>query len=227
MEDIFSRTRGLIGDEYAKLATKRVLVVGLGGVGGTVFASLVRSGVSHFHIVDFDKVEASNLNRQVLYTYSDIGKEKVEVAKDYALSINPEADIKITSSKVSSENIESILDGGYDYICDAVDDINAKVAIAKYALNHKIPLITATGAANKLDPSQIKIASLDKSEGDPLAKKLRTSLRSEGIDIKQICCAFSSEKNENISNSSLNSVIFVTSSMGLTIGSYIFNSLLK
>ncbi len=227
MEDIFTRTKGLVGDDFEKIKGKRVLVVGLGGVGGTVFMSLVRSGVSHFHIVDFDSVEASNLNRQLLFTYADISKSKVDVAKNYAESVNPEVDIKISPSKITTDNIESIFDGEYDYICDAVDDIEAKVAIAKYASAHHIPLVVATGAANKRDPSQIKIASLDKSEGDPLAKKLRTKLRSEGLNLKEINCAFSSEKNEKTSNTTLNSLIFVTSSMGLAIGSFIFESLLK
>ncbi|MCD8204030.1 MAG: ThiF family adenylyltransferase, partial [Coprobacillus sp.] len=171
MSDIFERTRGLVGDGFEKIQTKKVLIVGLGGVGGTVFASLLRSGVSHFVIIDFDKVEASNLNRQVLYSYSDIGKSKTDVASSYAKSINPDVDVVSIDTKLSEDNIHEVLDGEYDYICDAVDDINAKVAIAKYAEENSIPLIVATGAANKMDPSRIKIAPLDKSEGDPLAKK--------------------------------------------------------
>ncbi len=227
MSDIFTRTRGLIGDDYEKIKNKRVLVIGLGGVGGTVFSSLVRSGVTHFQIIDFDKVEESNLNRQILYTFEDIGLNKCDVAASNAKSVNPDIEVTALAAKISEENIDEVLDGHYDYICDAVDDIKAKVAIAKYAIKHNIPLIVATGAANKVDPYKIKISTLNKSEGDPLAKRLRASLRAEGVDISSIYCAYSNEKNEKAPKTTLNSIIFVTSSMGLAIGNFIFNELLK
>ncbi len=226
--EYYERTKGLIGeDKFNLVQTKRVLIVGLGGVGGTVFMSLVRSGVIHFHIIDFDDVEKTNLNRQVLYTLNDVGKAKVDVAKEFALSINPDIDIKVTNIKLSEENIEQVLDSHYDYICDAVDDVNAKVMLTKYATTHNIPLIVSTGAANKYDPTKIKISSLDKSSGDRLARKMRELLRKENIDISKINCAYSSETNENLSRTQLNSLIFVTSSMGLLIGDFIFKSLIK
>lgn len=226
--ETYKRIVGLIGqDKFNILQTKRVLIVGLGGVGGTVFMSLVRSGVIHFHIIDFDSVEETNLNRQVLYTLNDLGRAKVDVATEFAKSINPDIDIKVSNIKLTQDNIEDVLDEEYDYICDAVDDVNAKVMLTKYALSRSLPLIVSTGAANKLDPTKIKISTLDKSNGDALARKMRAILRKESIDISKINCAYSSENNQNLSNSSLNSSIYVTSSMGLLIGDFIFKSLIE
>ncbi len=225
--ETYKKTKDLIGeDKFNTLQEKRVLIVGLGGVGGTVFMSLVRSGVIRFHIIDFDEVEETNLNRQVLYTLNDLGKSKTDVAKSFGLSINPQIDIKVSNIKLSQDNIEDVLDGEYDFICDAVDDANAKVILAKYATSHNIPFIVSTGAANKLDPTKIMISTLDKSTGDALAKKMRTLLKKEGLDISKINCAYSDENLENLSNSSLNSSVFVTSSMGLHIGDFIFKSLI-
>ncbi|MCD8209346.1 MAG: ThiF family adenylyltransferase [Coprobacillus sp.] len=227
MEDIYTRVRGLVGEEkFSHLKGKRVLIVGLGGVGGTVLESLIRSGVTHFHLIDFDKVEVSNLNRQILYDASNIGEVKVDVAKRRALSINPDAEIKTSAMRIDKDNIDSLLDGHYDFICDACDSTDAKSELARYALNKHIPFIMSGGAANQCHIEKVKITSLDKSEGDPLLKKMRTILRSTPIDLKAVNCAFFTQKNEKPSKLGLNSSIFATSSMGLAIGEYIFNSLL-
>ncbi len=227
MDDIYTRIRGLVGEEkFSHLERKRVLIVGLGGVGGTVLESLVRSGVTNFHIVDFDKVENSNLNRQILYDASKLGELKVDVANERVISINPNVVIKADATKVDKDNINTVLDGEYDFICDACDSVDAKAELAKYALARNIPFIMSGGAANQCHIEKVKITSLDKSEGDPLLKKMRALLRSDGVDLKAVNCAFFAQKNEKPSNSGLNSSIFATSSMGLAIGEYIFNSLL-
>ncbi len=227
MDDTFTRIRGLVGDdEFKNVSTKRVLIVGLGGVGGTVFSALVRSGVGSFHIIDFDNVEASNLNRQILFDINDIGKLKTEVANARALGINPEVKIKGSNAKINKENINEILDGDYDYICDACDNIEAKVSLAKYAISHNIPFIMSGGAANTLSIEEVKVTTLDKVTGDHLLKRVRDTFKTEEIDLKLVNCAFAAKKEQKPCSSQLNSAIFATSTMGLAIASHIFKSLL-
>lgn len=216
----FSRTIGLLGeDEFTNLQNKKVFIAGLGGVGGTVFEALIRTGITHFIIVDRDNVDISNLNRQLLFTQNDIGRSKVEVAKARALSINPKIDIITDNRDVKDiDNIDA------DMIVDCIDDVKAKVHLIKYACDHNIPVITSMGMANKLDPSQIRLATLNKSTVDPLAKKVRYELKQAGIDYSNLMCVFSYEEVHKDGNR-LNSLMTVTSTAGLQIAYYVINIL--
>ena len=217
---MFSRTIGLLGEEsFARLQTKTVFIAGLGGVGGTTFEALVRTGVKKFIIVDKDVVQLSNLNRQLLYVQSDVNKCKVEVAKSRALSINPEVEI-ITIQ----DDIKNIGDIKADFIVDCIDDVNAKIYLIKYALEHNIPLVTSMGMANKMDPSKIKISSLNKSTVDPLAKKVRYELKQAGIDYSNVTCCYSDESPKKDGNK-LHSLMSVTSTAGLHITNYVVQAL--
>ena len=169
-KDIFARSIGLLGeDDFNKLQDKVIAVFGLGGVGGTALEALARTGVAHFIIVDFDKVDPSNLNRQILYTSKDILKDKVEAAKERLLMINPDLDIKTFKGKAQEFDFNQKI----DYIVDAIDDVEGKLFLAKKAQEYNIPSIMSLGMANRFDPSKVKIAKLNQTHSDPLAKKIR------------------------------------------------------
>ena len=221
MNDIFERSKGLLTQEsFNELKDKHIAVIGLGGVGGTALESLARTGIENFIIIDCDKVDASNLNRQILYGFEDIGKEKVEVAKEHLLKINPNIKISAISNKIDAKVGNLLNKYKIDFIVDAIDDVNGKVWIAKYALENKIPFIMSLGMANRFDPSKVYITRLDKTTNDPLARKLRYEIRKHGLDTKEVKCVASSE--QPISNGTkLNSLIQVPSSCGLIISYFV------
>ena len=218
--EMFTRSINLIGeDNFKKLQDSVIFIAGLGGVGGTALEALIRSGAKKLIICDRDIVDITNLNRQLLYTQNDIGKSKVEVAKKRALSINPEVEIIAIQ-----DDIKNIGEIKADFIVDCIDDVNAKIYLISYALNHNIPLITSMGMANKCDPSKIKVSSLNKSTVDPLAKKVRYELKQAGIDYSKVTCVYSDEVPFKDGNK-LHSLMMVTSSAGLHIANYVVNNL--
>jgi len=221
MNRIFDRTIGLLGeDNFNKIQNKRVAIFGLGGVGGTAFEALLRSGISKFLICDFDDVDITNINRQILYTSLDVGKKKIHVASARAISINPEAEIISLDYKVDDKICEKIRDLHIDFIVDAIDDVKAKKELAKYALQRNIPFIMSMGMANKLCPTNVIITRLNKTENDPLAKKMRHDLKQEGLDISQINVVTSKE-NPIKNGSKLNSMMMVPSEGGLVLAYFV------
>ncbi len=180
---MFDRLINLIGeDNFAKVTDINVAVIGIGGVGGFALEALIRSGINNITIFDGDKIDISNLNRQIISNSLNINEYKVDEALKRAKSINPEINIKACNIFINSANVDTLKD--YDYIIDACDDIKAKVAIIKYCLNNNIKLICALGLGKRLDPSKVTITRLDKTSNDPLAKKLRQILRKEGYSLK-------------------------------------------
>ena len=222
MSNIFDRSIGLLGKENFDLIQDKVIVVfGLGGVGGTALEVLARTGFKHFLLIDFDKVDPSNLNRQILYTQKDIGRNKVEAAKERILSINPEADIQIFNSKAQDFDFKQKI----DFIVDAIDDVNGKLYILSKAQKMNIPHIMSLGMANRFDPSKVKIAKLNQTHNDPLAKKLRYMVKKQGLNTANINVAISEElpqKNGEI----LYSTMMVPSSAGLSIAKFILESII-
>ena len=222
-DEYLERTIGLIGSDNLKLIEdKRIAVFGLGGVGGTALLALARTGFEHFLIVDFDVVSPSNLNRQILYFEDDLGKDKVECAKNHLLRIDKSLDVLTLKVKVN-ENIDKVLDEHkIDFIVDAIDDVLGKVALAKYSSSKDIPIIISLGMANRLDPSKVNIERLDKTTMDPLAKKVRYEFKKEGIDTKKIYAVVSKEEAIKDGNK-LNSIITVPSSSGLSIAYFVLS----
>ena len=222
MNNIFDRSIGLLGKEnFDFIQDKVIAVFGLGGVGGTALEALARTGFKHFILIDFDKVDPSNLNRQILYTQKDIGRNKVEAAKERILSINPEADIQIFNSKAQDFDFKQKI----DFIVDAIDDVNGKLHILKNAQEMNIPHIMSLGMANRFDPSKVKIAKLNQTHNDPLAKKLRYMVKKQGLNTANINVAISEElpqKNGEI----LYSTMMVPSSAGLSIAKFILESII-
>ena len=158
METIYDRTLGLIGDEALdKLKRSRILVFGLGGVGGYLTEALARAGVGNLTLVDFDTVSVSNINRQVLALHSTVGMKKTEVMEKRLLDINPSLNVVTLCQKVDARWIDSFNFDAYDYIGDAIDDVPGKIAIIEKAKAKGIPVISCLGTGGRLDPTKFQI----------------------------------------------------------------------
>ncbi|MBQ9349061.1 MAG: tRNA threonylcarbamoyladenosine dehydratase [Oscillibacter sp.] len=182
MEDAFSRTRLLLGgDGMDRLARARVAVFGLGGVGGHACEALARSGVGAFDLIDHDTVSLSNLNRQIIAARSTLGRYKADVMRERILDINPSADVRIYKTFFLPESADAFPFQEYSYILDAVDTVTAKLALAEAAVRYGVPIISAMGAGNKLDPGRLRVADIYETRVCPLARIMRKELRRRGI----------------------------------------------
>ncbi len=178
----FSRTSMLIGKEgLARLMSSKVAIFGLGGVGSYVVEGLARAGIGHFHLVDFDLVEESNINRQIHALTNTLGRFKTELMAERILQINPEAFVSTHSARYLPGRGESLIPTGLNYLVDAVDDVAAKVDLIAYSVNKGIPVISAMGAGNKLDPKLFEVADIAQTSVCPLARNVRRRLREAGI----------------------------------------------
>lgn len=178
------RTAALLGDAaIPKLADAHVLLLGLGGVGGHAFDALLRSGVGHLTVADFDTVSLSNMNRQLLATKETVGMKKTEAAKLHAARISDTVMLTAVEEKLTPDSIAALLDSArFDIVLDAIDDVPVKVALAVAAKERALPLVTCLGMGNRLDPTAITVTDIAKTEGCPLAKSLRVKLRKLGVD---------------------------------------------
>ena len=184
MEQWQERTSILLGEQVLdSLAAKKVMVVGLGGVGAYAAEMLCRAGVGNMVLIDSDTVGQTNLNRQLIALNSTLGKLKSEVLAQRLLDINPKVQLTIISEYVEEENIPRIFEtaGELDYVVDAIDTLAPKISLIKHCVQNGIPHVTAMGAGAKLDATKIRIADLSKSYNCPLAYILRKKLRKEGI----------------------------------------------
>ena len=193
MLDQFSRTELLLGKEkIEKLSKTKVAVFGIGGVGSFVVEGLVRAGVGKFVLVDDDKICLTNLNRQIHATRKTIGKYKVDVMKERILEINPNAEVETYKHFYLPNSEETILDKSIDYIVDAVDTVTAKIELVMQAEKLNIPIISAMGTGNKLDPTRFEVTDIYKTSICPLAKVMRKELRARGI--KKLKVVYSKEE---------------------------------
>ena len=189
----FSRTQLLIGEAAInKLLKSRVAVFGIGGVGGYVCEALVRSGVGAFDLVDDDKVCLTNLNRQIIATRKTVGKYKVDVMKERMLDINPDVDVRVHRCFFLPENADDFPFDEYDYVVDAVDTVTAKIELILRAKAHNVPIISAMGAGNKLDPGRFKIADIYQTSVCPLARVMRRELKKRHV--KNLKVVYSDEQ---------------------------------
>lgn len=218
---MFDRLLKLITEkDLEKIKNTKILLVGVGGVGGFVLEALVRSGFTNITLYDGDKIEESNLNRQIITNRNNLHKSKAQEAKLRALSINPDIVIKAEDVYLTLDNFEENIKEEYDYIIDACDDIKIKIALIKYAKKFNIKIITCLGTARKLDINGIKVTKLNKTFNDPLAKKLRELLRKENIalNIPVVFSEAQAIKTDDI----LGSAIFVPAIAGITLANYVF-----
>lgn len=213
----------LIGNKIEKLVNKTILVLGLGGVGSYTLESIVRTGVKKVIIVDADKIDITNLNRQLMATHSTIGLNKTDVYEQRIKDINPNCEIIKITKFINENNIDELFINDFDYAVDACDTVNTKYLFIKKCLEQNKKIISVMGTGNKLDPSKLELTYLEKTTYDPLAKKLRSMLK-EYKRIPVICSEEQPIKNElNViaSNS------FVPATAGLLATSYIVNDILK
>ena len=194
-QEIFQRSELLLGAEaMSRIAEKRVIVFGVGGVGSWCAESLVRSGIKHLTIVDSDIVCTSNINRQLMATTETVGQVKVEVLKERLLSINPSAEITAIHEFFTAETAESFHLDTYDYIIDAIDSLKDKAHLILMVCQTEATFFSSMGAALKLDPTHIKIAEFWKVQGDPLARVLRKKFKHEGqYPARKFLCVYSDE----------------------------------
>ena len=221
MNDYLDRSKQLLGEDKIKaLEDKVILVIGIGGVGGTALEALARSGFKKFILIDSDVVDETNLNRQVLYTFEDVGKEKVLAAKERLLKINKDFDVQIIRTKVGETPLDELNLGHVDFIVDAIDFVEGKLEIYEFALTNNIPFISSLGMGNRFDPEFVTITTLNKTENDPLAKKIRYLVKQKGLDLKAIPVVFSKEVPA-IKSPKPASMIMVPSTAGLLIAKYV------
>ena len=189
----FLRTELLLGKEsIKKLQKSKVAVIGLGAVGSFAVEALARSGVGSFILVDSDKVQITNINRQLFALRSTLGKLKTEAAKDRVFDINPECKVRTLPVFVNGDNLDEVFSDKPDIVIDAIDSFSPKVRLLEYCVKNSLPVISSMGAALKTDPSKIKTADLFETSFCKLAERLRGELRKCGIK-SGIMCVFSEQ----------------------------------
>ena len=187
MSQIHARTERLIGKEGLEaLQGARVAVFGLGGVGGAAVWALARCGVGTLRLIDCDEVAESNLNRQMIADLETIGMRKTDAAEKMIRRFNTQSVLEKHDVRAAAENIPALCEG-MDVVIDAIDDVDAKEALAVYCVNNGIELLASMGTGNKLDPSRFTIKDLAKTTGDPLARVIRRRLRAHGISHLKVC----------------------------------------
>lgn len=198
----FSRTELLIGQAaLEKLQNSRVVIFGVGGVGGYVCEALVRSGVGHFDLIDNDTVSLTNINRQIIALHSTIGKLKVDVMKERMLDINPDVDVSVHPCFYLPETADQFDFSDYDYVVDAIDTVTGKIEIIVQADAHQVPVISSMGAGNKLNPAMMEVSDIYKTSVCPLARVMRRELKKRHI--KHCKVVYSKEKAIQPSQASL------------------------
>ena len=206
--EYLSRCESLIGKENLdKLKNAKVLIFGLGGVGSACFEALVRGGIGSFLLVDKDKIDITNINRQLIATHENVGLSKVLEAKKRGLSINPSAKIETKEMFYLNNDNNEFDFSDYDYVIDAVDNVSAKLSIIEEAKKVNTKVITSMGTANKFDPTLFKVADISKTSVCPLAKVIRSELKKRNI--KNVKCVYSDEVPHKMPNGTLGSMSFV------------------
>ncbi|MDO5040614.1 MAG: tRNA threonylcarbamoyladenosine dehydratase [Peptoniphilus sp.] len=224
--DRFNRTIKLIGqDNLLKIQRAKILVLGVGGVGGSLCEALVRSGIENITIVDDDIVEVTNLNRQLIATEGSMGEFKVDAMEKRLKDINSHVEVMKLRKRVTEENAEEFNLGDYDFIADAIDTVSAKVALAEICYNNNYNLISAMGAGNRIDPTKFKVDDVFNTCYDPLSKVMRRELKKRGVG--RLTVVYSTEQPMKISSKIPGSMSFVPPVCGMVMASYIVRSLME
>lgn len=225
----FSRTELLIGKEaIEKLHNAKVAVFGIGGVGSFVVEGLARAGIGHLVIVDYDKYDITNINRQLGALHSTIGKYKVDVMKERILDINPNATVEAYRPDEIEGGETSIVDSTITYVVDAIDTMTNKIKLIEKAKAEKVKIITATGAGNKLDPIKFEVTDIYKTSVCPVCKILRKELRKRNIkDLKVVYSKEIPQKPDTNGEKTLGSISFVPSVAGLIVAGEVVKDIIK
>lgn len=243
MKEQFIRTAMLFGEESVdKLKHKRVIVFGIGGVGGHVVEVLARSGVGAIDLVDHDTVAMSNINRQLIATYDSLGRKKIEVMKERILSIQPDCKVTLWDTFYLPEEREKFPFEAYDYMVDAIDTVTAKIDLVLQAERVNVPIISSMGTGNKLDPTKLVVTDIYKTSVCPLAKVMRRELKKR--EVKKLKVVYSTEEaltpiagivtedaepeaEQSTRRATPGSNAFVPAAAGLLIGSEVVKDLMR
>ena len=220
-----TRTEMLIGKENCeKLENSHITIVGLGGVGGYVAIMLARAGVSNFTLIDFDKVEESNINRQYVASAKTVGKFKTEVLKGLMEDINPEINIDIKTERLTGDNLSTLIDRKTNFCIDCIDSVKDKVALCTYCYFNNIPIISAMGAGNRIDIPEFKVMDLYKTANDGLAKAMRKNLKEQDVKKLQVVAPVSPALKDI---NGVGSVSYYPAMCGCVLSAYVINSLIN
>ena len=226
VNDIYQRTKLVLGNESVeKLKQSKVCICGIGGVGSYVMEALARIGIGNITVIDKDKVDITNINRQIIATVGNVDKPKVICAKERINEINPDIKVEGIESFIDEENIKKYIDSSYDYVIDAIDTINSKVSLIKHCYQNNIKIISCMGMGNKLNPLDIKVSDIYKTNVCPLTKIMRKRLKEESI--KKLKVVYSEEIPIKNIEGILGSVSFVPSVAGLIIASEVVKDITK
>ena len=227
-QEIFQRSELLLGAEAMdRIAEKRVIVFGVGGVGSWCAESLVRSGIRHLTIVDSDSVCASNINRQLMATTETVGQVKVDVLRNRLLTINPAAEITAIHEFFTADTAESFHLDTYDYIIDAIDSLKDKTLLILMACQTEAQFFSSMGAALKLDSTRIKVDEFWKIQGDPLARVLRKRFKREGqYPARKFQCVYSDELIEP-QGEGKGSLVHITAIFGFMLAGLVIQDIVK
>lgn len=221
---MFSRIELLIGDNLNKLKSAKVILFGVGGVGGYVAEMLVRSGVENITIVDYDVVDVSNKNRQIIALDSTIGKTKVEVMKQRIIDINKNCNVIAKNCKLTKENIAEFNLTDYDYIVDAIDMVTSKLALIVFAKKNNIPIVSAMGAGNRFGIPQVEIDDIYNTSNDGLAKVLRHELRKLGVTSHNVVYT---KNKSNPCGKTIGSIAYFPAMVGCMLASFVIQKLIE
>ncbi len=223
---MFEREINLIGiSNFKKIQEVVVCVVGLGGVGGHAVETLVRAGVKKIILVDYDIVDITNKNRQIIALDSTIGSRKTDVMKSRILDINKECDVIIINERLTSDNMDVLFKYNIDYLIDACDTVNVKKQLIKICINKNINFISCMGTGNKLDPTKLEICDIRKTNYDPLAKIIRKFVKDNKINNKVMVVSSKESPIKNVGK--ISSISYVPSIAGILCASYIINKILE
>jgi tRNA A37 threonylcarbamoyladenosine dehydratase len=231
------RTIQLIGEKSKqKLNSSRVLIVGLGGVGAMAAEMLCRAGIGNLTIIDGDTVQAGNINRQLPARHSTIGQSKAGLLEKNLLDINPDLELSIVEEYVKDIRMETILDGSFDYVVDAIDTLSPKIYLIYHTMNRGLPLVSSMGSGGKMDPSQIEISDFSKSYNCKLAYLLRKKLRKLGVEqgfkvvfsteqvSKEVIIPVDGERNKK---STVGTISYIPAIFGCLLASVVIRDLIR
>ena len=226
-DNMFDRIERLIGkDNLDRIREKCVLIVGVGGVGGSALETLIRSGIENVIVVDYDVVDITNLNRQVISNNNNIGTKKVDVCLDFCKNINPNCSVKKYDMFLSNENIDKVFDENkIDFVIDACDSIKTKQLLISESIKRNIEFISCMGTGNKLDPTKLQITDIRKTTNDPLAKLMRKWVKDERI--KQKVPVVSSLEVPIKKDKVISTMSFVPNTAGILLANYVIKKIIK
>lgn len=229
----FERTIQVIGEDlFDQFSNLKIIVFGVGGVGSAAIEGLVRMGLKEITIVDYDRIDISNLNRQIFTTRDNVGMFKVLAERDRLLSINPDLRVKYYIKKIDMDSICLFDLDDYDYVVDAIDMVTAKIGLIDYCYKNKIKIFSSMGTGNKVDASNLKPMDLYKTNYDPLAKVMRRELKKRRVNKLKVISStevplVKSKRRQGASKSTPGSMSYVPPISGYLMASEIFNDFLK